>query len=142
LIVEITKAASHGGLTAFAIRSDILLLVTTIPVVSSSPSGMRAIPTTDHPARTNPTPIRPFSFAGHSLFAGPCETFAANTNAVPHRLPLVQNEIKECVFGVDDDGAWRLVTHVGNHLPDESTGSASHFWCFDPRRRGRGYSCS
>jgi hypothetical protein len=31
LIVEITKAASHFGLTAFVIGSDILLLVATIP---------------------------------------------------------------------------------------------------------------
>jgi hypothetical protein len=83
------------------------------------------------------TPIRPFCFAGHSLFAGPCEAFAANTDAVAHRLPTVQHEIKKGVSGVDDDGTWRLVAVVVNHLPNKPSGSVSGFWCFDPRRWGR-----
>src|ERR1700730_3198974 len=88
------------------------------------------------------TPIRPFCFTGHSLLTGPCETFAANTDAVAHRLRVAQNEIKECVSGIDDHGARRLVAGVVNHLPNKCSGTVSSFWWFDQRRRGRNRSRS
>ena len=78
-------------------------------------------------------PVRPFCFTGHSLLTGPCETFAADTDAVAHRLPVVQNEIEECVSGIDDHRARRLTAGVVNHLPDKCSGNASGFGWFDQR---------
>ncbi|MHC2278870.1 transposase [Bradyrhizobium diazoefficiens] len=92
--------------------------------------------TRDHLRRR--APIRPFCFASHRLLTGPCETFAANTDAVAHRLPVVQNEIEECVLGIDDHSARCLVAGVVNHLPDKCAGTVSGFWRFDQRGRGRG----
>ena len=80
------------------------------------------------------TPIRPFCFPGHCLFTRPCEALAANADAVAHRLPTVQHEIKKGVSGVDDDGAWRLVADIINDLPNKFSGSVSGFLNFDPRR--------
>ena len=94
----------------------------------------------DHLCRR--TPIRPFCFTGHGLFTGPCEAFAADTDAVTHRLAVVQNEIKEGVPGIDDHGAGRLVAGVVDHLPNKCFGTVSSFWWFDQRRRGRNWSRS
>ena len=79
-------------------------------------------------------PIRPFCFPGHCLFTRPCEALAANADAVAHRLPAVQHEIKKGVSGVDDDGAWCLVADVINDLPNKFSGSVSGFLNFDLRR--------
>jgi hypothetical protein len=49
-------------------------------------------------------------------------------------LPTVQDEIKKCVTGIDDDGAWRLVADVANDLPNKSSGNVSDFLNFDLRR--------
>ena len=84
------------------------------------------------------TPIRPFCLAGHRLLTGPCETFAANADAVAHGLRVVQNEIKECVAGIDDHGARRLVAGVVNHLPNKCSGSRQRLLVFRPEAPGPG----
>ena len=42
------------------------------------------------------------------LQAGPCEAFAADADAVAKRPVVALHQVKEAVFGVDDDGAGRF----------------------------------
>jgi hypothetical protein len=86
------------------------------------------------------TPIRPFCFPGHGLFTRPCEALAANADAVAHRLPGIQDEIKKRVSGVDDDGAWRLVADEVNDLPHKFSGNVSGFLNFNLRRGSGSWS--
>jgi hypothetical protein len=51
-------------------------------------------------------------------------------------LPGIQDEIKKCVSGIDDDGARRLMADVVNDLLNKSSGNVSGFLNFDLRRSG------
>ena len=81
------------------------------------------------------TPIRPLCFPGNHLFTRPCEALAANADSVAHRLPRIEDKIKKCVSGIDDDGAWRLVADVVNDLSNKSSRNITGFLDFDLRCR-------
>ena len=49
-------------------------------------------------------PLRPFLLALHFRRAAPGKAFAADTDAVADRLPLVDNQIKEAMGRIDDQG--------------------------------------
>src|SRR6478736_6956270 len=78
-----------------------------------------------------------FCFTRHRLFTGPQEPFAANTDAVAHGFRVVQDKIEECVSGIDDHGAGRLMAGVVTHLPNKCSGTVSGFWWLGQRRWGQ-----
>ena len=95
----------------------------------------RKLATLDH--FSGRIPIGPFRHPRDPLGARPGEAFAADTDAVAHRLRVVQDEVKKRALGIDDHGARRLAAGVVDYLPDKSAGTISGFWRFDQRRRGR-----
>jgi hypothetical protein len=65
-------------------------------------------------------PIRPLGLAHDRMHARPGEAFAADADAVAHRLAVAEDEIKEGVRRIDDDGAGRLTRRIGDDLALEA----------------------
>src|SRR5262249_16279168 len=62
-------------------------------------------------------PIRPLGFALDRLHAGPGEAFAADADAVAHRLAAAHHQVEVGVRRVDDDGTGCLAGPVVDDLP-------------------------
>ncbi len=62
-------------------------------------------------------PVRPFRHFADAFDPGPGEALASDADAVAHRLALAEDEIKEGVGRIDDDGSGRLGRRIGDDLP-------------------------
>ena len=62
-------------------------------------------------------PVRPFGHPADPLSAGPSKTFPADPDFVTKRLSVTHYEIKDCIAGVDHDGAGGFGSWIINERP-------------------------